>query len=259
MARVHGNLQLTGTLGEITFYRRNGKWFARQKSGLTKERVKSDPKFKRSLENMAEFGITATITREIWEHFPKAWKVFRDPQAFVRFKARAYEIIKQGPGLRGKKDWLPAIIPHNWSGFQFNLKNYFASSCRQDLPTTWNPASSTLTLSLSPIVEELYTNPPPGKAAPMQSLNLRDSYSGPISTILSAIPGSPLPNGRIISSNTPNTNFPSWPEPRFRLRFRFHFRHYPVSPLGTAFRPSSESHSSRKLAEEDIPSKKKHP
>ena len=162
MAKVHGPLRLSGTIGEITFYFRNGKWFARQKSSLKKERVKTDPKFKRSMENMSEFGITASITKEIWHHLPKPWRAFRDPYSYVRYKAKVYEIIKHGPGNRGQKDWMPAIVPRNWNSFQFNAHNYFGTSCRPDLSSTWDPISSVLTLSLPLLVEELYTNPPAG-------------------------------------------------------------------------------------------------
>lgn len=46
MGRQTGTIKITGTKGNITFYRMNGKYYARKKSSLTGKRVKKDPAFK---------------------------------------------------------------------------------------------------------------------------------------------------------------------------------------------------------------------
>ncbi|WP_026703620.1 hypothetical protein [Flavobacterium soli] len=57
MAHVKSIFRLSGSLGEVTFYRgREGQQLARKKSSLTKERVDRDPAFARTRENSREFG-----------------------------------------------------------------------------------------------------------------------------------------------------------------------------------------------------------
>lgn len=43
MARQIGDIIITGTIDDITFYEMDGKGYARHKSSLTGKRVKRDP------------------------------------------------------------------------------------------------------------------------------------------------------------------------------------------------------------------------
>ena len=55
MARQKGLIKLKGTMGDITFYRTKDGYIAREKGGITAERLRNDPAFQRTRENMAEF------------------------------------------------------------------------------------------------------------------------------------------------------------------------------------------------------------
>lgn len=56
MAKVTGLLELEGTVGNISIYKTKSGYVARQKGGPSGKRIKSDPKFARTRENMAEFA-----------------------------------------------------------------------------------------------------------------------------------------------------------------------------------------------------------
>ena len=57
MARQKGIIKLKGTLGGITFYKTSQDGhLAREKGGIEKSRIESDPAFQRTRENGAEFG-----------------------------------------------------------------------------------------------------------------------------------------------------------------------------------------------------------
>ena len=56
MARQKGLIKLKGTMGDITFYRTADGYMAREKGGISAERMRTDPAFQRTRENMAEFG-----------------------------------------------------------------------------------------------------------------------------------------------------------------------------------------------------------
>lgn len=57
MGRQESVVQLTGSIGNLTFYKTKDGFLARQRGGgISKGRMNSDPKFARTLENLSEFG-----------------------------------------------------------------------------------------------------------------------------------------------------------------------------------------------------------
>jgi hypothetical protein len=57
MARQKGIIKLKGTIGGITFYKTSQDGhLAREKGGIEKSRIESDPAFQRTRENGSEFG-----------------------------------------------------------------------------------------------------------------------------------------------------------------------------------------------------------
>lgn len=58
MARQKSIIKLDGTIGGITFYKSQDGYLAREKGGVSADRIKNDPAFQRTLENGLEFGRT---------------------------------------------------------------------------------------------------------------------------------------------------------------------------------------------------------
>ena len=57
MGRQQSVVQLTGSIGNLTFYKTKDGFLARQRGGgISKARMNADPKFARTLENLSEFG-----------------------------------------------------------------------------------------------------------------------------------------------------------------------------------------------------------
>src|SRR5690606_17178451 len=56
MARQTGIIRLKGTIGGVTFYKTTDGHLAREKGGVDKKRIETDPAFQRTRENGAEFG-----------------------------------------------------------------------------------------------------------------------------------------------------------------------------------------------------------
>ena len=60
MATAHGIIKIVGTLGDITFYFRDGKYLARCKGGgFNTKAIKTKPSYARVRENASEFGMCA--------------------------------------------------------------------------------------------------------------------------------------------------------------------------------------------------------
>lgn len=63
MAKQTGTLTITGTIGEICFYRMEDQYYARPKSSLSGKRVKKDPAFRETMRYaglMAKASVTAS-------------------------------------------------------------------------------------------------------------------------------------------------------------------------------------------------------
>jgi hypothetical protein len=67
MARQRGIIKLTGKVGDLSFYKTQDGFLAREKGGVEASRIKNDPAFIRTRENGQEFGMAA-----------KAGKLMRD-------------------------------------------------------------------------------------------------------------------------------------------------------------------------------------
>ena len=59
MARQKGIIKLTGKIGDLSFYKTQDGFLAREKGGVDAHRIKNDPAFVRTRENGAEFGSSA--------------------------------------------------------------------------------------------------------------------------------------------------------------------------------------------------------
>src|SRR5688572_28837390 len=61
MATQHGVIKFMGTIGDLTFYKGDdGTYGVKAKSGVSAERIATDPKFLRTRENNREFGSAGT-------------------------------------------------------------------------------------------------------------------------------------------------------------------------------------------------------
>ena len=56
MARQKGILEITGTMGNLTFYKSQDGMMVKEKSEISKEKIMTDPSFQRTRENMQEFA-----------------------------------------------------------------------------------------------------------------------------------------------------------------------------------------------------------
>jgi hypothetical protein len=71
MARQVGPIYLSGTVGGVTFYRRESGYFARRKTSLNKERFYSDRAFGRSRAAANVFGDAAKIASQVYQMLPR--------------------------------------------------------------------------------------------------------------------------------------------------------------------------------------------
>lgn len=56
MAKATGIIKIEGTLDGLTFYKKDGVYYVRKKSGVSRERILKEPNFERTRESNHEFG-----------------------------------------------------------------------------------------------------------------------------------------------------------------------------------------------------------
>ena len=95
MAKQTGDIIIVGTIDDITFYKMEGKGYARKKSSLTGKRVKRDPRFKRTMQSAGRFGKGNQLASRVYRSLPREKQVYA---LFKELKRTAILAIKEGKG-----------------------------------------------------------------------------------------------------------------------------------------------------------------
>src|SRR5262245_49525855 len=102
MSKQTGFMTLEGKLGNVSFYKRGGVSRARMKSGISKDRILKDRKFKRTRENVSEFqGLAQSVSS--FRSAIKQTSNFKDGTLGQRLTKVFRIMMKRGPGLRGQR------------------------------------------------------------------------------------------------------------------------------------------------------------
>ena len=146
MAKQGSFIRLKGNLGGLSFYESNGQALVRQKGGVPKERIMRDAAFKRSRENMKEFGGSARAGKAMRMCFSSFTKTVASKNLVGRVTARMKQVCAKGTGVRGKR---PLILTDNKQllvGLEFNEQRPFASVFLAPHTLTANAGKNQLSL-----------------------------------------------------------------------------------------------------------------
>ncbi|MBT1688037.1 hypothetical protein [Dawidia soli] len=128
MARQKSFIKLEGELGGILFYQTKDGFVARQKTGVSGDKIKSDPRFARTRENNAEFKRGAQGAKLIRSAFRDIAAGIADKRITSRLIREAVKIVKSDPvSLRGERNMLEGD-QELLTGFEFNVDGTLAST-----------------------------------------------------------------------------------------------------------------------------------
>lgn len=133
MAKQRGPLKLEGTLDDINFVKTSDGFLARMKGGVSADRIKTDPAFKRTRENGAEFGAACKAGKLIRQAFATAIKGSSDKRMVSRLVKEVMIVVKSDTtskrGLRniemGNKGFLEGFDFNNRSPLKTTLQASF--------------------------------------------------------------------------------------------------------------------------------------
>lgn len=130
MARQLGAIKYGGTIGDIRHFKIKGLTgnFAGLKGGATGEQIKNDPAFKRTRENMNEFGGCANAGRSVRVGLNMLLKQMADPQLTGRLTGIMKKInLEDQSEARGYRAILISTQSKYLQGLNFNKNISFDS------------------------------------------------------------------------------------------------------------------------------------
>jgi hypothetical protein len=120
MAKQKGILKLEGTIGDITFYKRQDGYLARGKGGVDGSRIANDPKFQRTRENGSEFGNAGKAGKVLRNALRALLQNASDNRMVSRLTQKMVEVIQADvTSVRGQRNVIDGEA-ELLEGFDFN-------------------------------------------------------------------------------------------------------------------------------------------
>lgn len=93
MAVQTGKTKLQGRVGNMIYYKMNGRYYARSVSSLSGRRVKRDPKFRRTMEYAKMFGVASKLASELHRSLPRNRRGYR---LYRKMTGQANSLLMKG-------------------------------------------------------------------------------------------------------------------------------------------------------------------
>ncbi|BDD12580.1 hypothetical protein FUAX_50120 (plasmid) [Fulvitalea axinellae] len=104
MARQSGILKIEGKIDGISFYRKDGKYYARRSGGVSGARIRNDPRYRRTRENVAEFSEVARQGKLVRTAFRRELVGNASGNVTARLGSALYRVLKtDGVNRRGER------------------------------------------------------------------------------------------------------------------------------------------------------------
>lgn len=93
MAKQCGLLQITGTIGNLCFYKMGDEYYVRLKSSLSGKRVKTEPAFRRTMVYAGMLARASKIASALYRSLPEE---SREHALYRKMTGAAMQLIKTG-------------------------------------------------------------------------------------------------------------------------------------------------------------------
>lgn len=128
MAQQDGIFKIKGTLGGVTFYKTKDGYMAREKGGIDRKRMATDPAFRRTRENGQEFGTAGKYGKYLRAAIRSVMQSASDKRVVSRLVKKLMEILKTDAvnvrGLRNPVDGELGLL----KGFEFNVDGQLSAT-----------------------------------------------------------------------------------------------------------------------------------
>ena len=148
MAKQKGIIKLDGTIGDITFYKSKDGFLAREKGGVSGDRIANDPAFARTRENGAEFGKAGKAGKVLRNAIRNLLQNASDSRMVSRLTTEFLKVVQADAtserGLRNVIDGEVDLL----LGFDFNLNGKLGTTLYAPFTSTINRVAGTLVIEV---------------------------------------------------------------------------------------------------------------
>jgi hypothetical protein len=152
MAQQKGIIPLKGTIGNITFYKSGDGYLAREKGGVTADRIASDPVFQRTRENGAEFGRAGLAGKLLRTSLKALLQNASDSKMVSRLTREMVKVIQADAvnprGMRKVIDGEAELL----LGFEFNINGKLGTTLFAPFTTGINRITGELKIDIPAFV-----------------------------------------------------------------------------------------------------------
>ena len=136
MAKQSSAFKLEGNIGGLSFYKTRDGHMAREKGGVSKDRIMTDPKYARTRENLKEFSENAKTVKMVKDTIRPAVLRIADSKFHARLIREMMKVLRTDPvNGRGKR----IVAEGDWNliqGFEINSKAVLSGSVKTDITLT---------------------------------------------------------------------------------------------------------------------------
>lgn len=162
MARQKSIIALEGTLGNITFFKSQDGYMAREKGGVTAEKIANDPAFERTRENNAEFSRAGKASKLLRTAFRPIIQNASDSRMISRLMAQMFAVIKADTtNTRGQRNVIDgeALL---LQGFEFNNQGKLTTTIFAPYTVTLDRVTGNLAINIPSFVPNQMIAAPDG-------------------------------------------------------------------------------------------------
>jgi hypothetical protein len=172
MAKQKGLVRVLGTGGDMTYYKTKDGYLAKEKTSLTGTQIATDPRFKRTRENMAEFGNACTSGKTLRHSINTLLQNATDGKVVSRLSKTMMQVLKTDTtDKRGKRTVANGDVTL-LKGFEFNANSILGSTLYAPYTTSITRATGVLSVSIPAFV------PATSIIAPLNATHFKLVFAG---------------------------------------------------------------------------------
>lgn len=154
MGTQTGVVRIRGTVGNLTFAKTENGDEVRLKTSLNKEKMKSDPRFKRTRENWSEFGRAGKAAKLIRNAFAVFTKPITDRLGYPRLVAKTMKVVKSDAvSERGQRELINGDFS-NLINYEFNARQSLEASFKEPFNVTIDRAAGTADIEIPELIPD---------------------------------------------------------------------------------------------------------
>jgi len=153
MAKQKGIIKLDGTIGGITFYKSTQDgYLAREKGGVSADKIANDPAFQRTRENGEEFGRAGKAGKLLRNSIRAMLQNASDSRMVGRLTQKMVEVIQEdATNPRGQRNVIDGEA-ELLEGFEFNITGKLGTTLYAPYTSTIDRVAGTLAVSIPSFV-----------------------------------------------------------------------------------------------------------